>query len=446
MTTRREFIRKATLGTAALGLGNLIMAQNNFARISGANDRLNVAIVGLGGRSHALAESISMCRNIRLAYVCDVDQTCIEKFMSFIQKIIDYKPEIIKDFRKILDNKNIDAVFIATPEHWHAPMAIMAMQAGKHVYVEKPCSHNPFENELLVTAQKKYNKVCQMGNQQRSSVTSALAVADIQNGLIGNAYMGKAWYSNTRGPIGKGNEVPVPSTLDWELWQGPAPREKYRDNIHPYNWHWFRAWGTGEIHNNGTHELDICRWALGVGYPQRVVSTGGRLHFTGDDWEFFDTQMASYEFTGGKTITWEGRSCNGLNHHGTGRGATIHGTKGSIFLDRSKYILYDLSGNIVKTELEDNQGSSGNTADLSGFDKLTTRHIGNFADAIRLNAKLNAPIADAAISTQLCHLGNIAQDLKDSLVIDTNSGKVLASDKANAMWKREYAQGWEPAL
>ena len=158
-------------------------------------------------------------------------------------------------------------------------MAILAMQAGKHVYVEKPCSHNPYENELLVAAQKKYGKKVQMGNQQRSAQTSMMAIKDINDGIIGKVYKGEAYYSNNRGTIGEGKEISVPKTLDWDLWQGPAPRETYRDNIHPYNWHWFRNWGTGEIHNNGTHEIDICRWALGVDLPISVTSFGGKYTF-----------------------------------------------------------------------------------------------------------------------------------------------------------------------
>jgi len=325
-------------------------------------------------------------------------------------------------------------------------MAILGMQAGKHVYVEKPCSHNPREGELLVEVRKKTGKVCQMGNQQRSSRTSQLAVKEIGEGIIGNVYMGKAWYSNTRGPIGRGREIEVPGTLDWDLWQGPAPRENYRDNVHPYNWHWFRTWGTGEIHNNGTHELDICRWALGVDYPTRVVSTGGRLHFTDDDWEYYDTQMASYEFAGGKTITWEGRSCNGLNHYDRSRGCTIHGTRGSMLLDRGGYILYDLEGKILKELKEDDPGTSGSTADTTGWDSLTVGHMRNFADAIVEQVKLNAPIEDGSISTMLCHLGNIAQDLKRSLDVNPDNGQVLNDEEAMSRWARSYQPGWEPKL
>jgi predicted dehydrogenase len=325
-------------------------------------------------------------------------------------------------------------------------MAIMGMQAGKHVYVEKPCAHNPAETEMLIKAWKRYGKVCQMGNQQRSSRTSGMAVRDIREGVIGDVYHGKAWYANDRGSIGRGKVVPVPDTLDWELWQGPAPREAYRDNVHPYNWHWFRTWGTGEIHNNGTHEIDVCRWALGVQLPDRVTSTGGRYHFTDDDWEYFDTQIASYEFAGGKMITWEGRSCNAFKPEGKGRGATIHGTKGSILLDRENYVLYDLGGKVIRHEKEDAQYASQDTSDTTGFDGLTVNHMQNFVNAIVRDEKQNSDIGDASISTMLCHYGNIALDVQRSLTIDRETGRILNDSEAMSHWQREYAQGWEPTV
>lgn len=439
--SRRNFVKKAAAGAAGV---TLIGSTQAFSRIIGANDQVNVAIIGTGGRAYGLAKSCERIKSIKLTYVCDADKNRLDKFQAHSKRLFGYEPKAEVDFRKVLEKKDVDAIFVATPEHWHAPMAIMGMQAGKHVYVEKPCSHNPYETELLIQAQQKYGKVCQMGNQQRSSVTTAKAVKEINSGVIGKAYAAKAFYSNTRKSIGKGKEVSAPSYLNWDLWQGPAPREQYRDNIHPYNWHWFKSWGTGEIHNNGTHEIDICRWALGVGYPNRVSSAGGRLHYSNDDWEFYDTQMASYEFEGGKTITWEGRSCNGFASLG-GRGAVVYGTEGTIHLNRAKYVLYGLSGKKIKTENEGNQGTSNSTADLTGFDGLTVRHIDNFINAIVSNEKLNSPIHDAGISTQLCHFGNLAQELQQSLHINS-AGQVENNKAAKKLWKREYEKGWEPKI
>ena len=439
---RRSFIKTTSLGAA----GAAVVSSASFAGVLGANDTINLAVIGTKGRGKALTKAAGICEKARVSHVCDVDTEILGEHLEYCEKELGYKPEAETDFRKLLENKDVDAIAVATPEHWHAPMAIMGMQAGKHVYVEKPCSHNPRENELLVEARKKYGKVCQMGNQQRSSITSAMAMKEIGEGIIGDVYMGKAWYSNTRGSIGTGKVISVPPHLDWDLWQGPAPREDYRDNVHPYNWHWFRTWGTGEIHNNGTHEIDICRWALGVDFPVRVVSAGGRLHFTDDDWEFFDTQLASFEFAGGKLITWEGRSCNGLDHYGKSRGCTIHGTRGSILLDRGNYVLYDLDDNVLKHLEEKDPGTSGSTADTTGWDSLTVGHMRNFFNAIVVQEALNAPIEDGSISTMLCHLGNISQDLRRSLEVDPSNGHVLNDREAMSHWARTYEKGWELKL
>ncbi|MBT8205833.1 MAG: Gfo/Idh/MocA family oxidoreductase, partial [Eudoraea sp.] len=328
MTSRRDFIKKTAASTAAVTLGSIVLPRIAHANVLGANEQINCAVIGVRSRAKAHIMAIHQDANAKILYNCDVDDVIIEANNAWCQKNIGYVPRVEKDFRKILEDKDVDAVFIATPEHWHAPMAIMAMQAGKHVYVEKPCSHNPHENELLVAAQKKYGKKVQMGNQQRSARTSMMAVEDISKGVIGEVYKGEAYYSNNRGSIGVGQKIEVPPTLNWELWQGPAPREEYRDNIHPYNWHWFRSWGTGEIHNNGTHEIDICRWALGVDLPETVTSFGGKYTYE-DDWEFVDNQQVTYTFPGNKFLTWSGHSRGIMKPERPGRGVTLYGSKGT---------------------------------------------------------------------------------------------------------------------
>lgn len=442
MGTRRDFIKKTTTGTAAVTLGGLAFPSWANARILGANDHINCAVIGVRSRAKAHVLAIHQDPNAKILYNCDVDDKIIEEHNAWCQEHIGYVPKVEKDFRKILEDKDVDAVFIATPEHWHAPMAIMALQAGKHVYVEKPCSHNPHENDLLVAAQKKYGKKVQMGNQQRSAKTSMMAVEDIRKGVIGEVFKGEAYYSNNRESIGKGKAIAVPQTLDWELWQGPAPRENYRDNIHPYNWHWFRNWGTGEIHNNGTHEIDICRWALGVNLPETVTSFGGKYTYD-DDWEFVDNQQVTYTFPGDKFITWTSHSRGIMKPERPGRGATIYGSKGVIELDRNFYKLYDLAGNLIKNEEEDSISATLNTQGIGGLD---IDHVSNFFNAIRKDISLNSDINEASVSTMLCHLGNMAQDAGHTLKIDTQTGKVMNSDKAMESWKREYENGWEPTL
>ncbi|MDA7570721.1 Gfo/Idh/MocA family oxidoreductase [Flavobacteriaceae bacterium] len=438
--TRRSFIKKTSLGTMALGgfTSTSLISEN----VLGSNDRINCAVIGVRSRAKAHVLAIHGQKNTKILYSCDVDDLILEEHNIWSKNNIGYVPKSEKDFRKILEDKKIDAVFIATPEHWHAPMAILALKAGKHVYIEKPCSHNPHENDLLVTAQKKYGLKVQMGNQQRSARTSILAMQDIKEGIIGKTYKGEAYYSNNRGSIGVGKEISVPKTLDWDLWQGPAPRQIYKDNIHPYNWHWFRKWGTGEMHNNGTHEVDICRWALDVGLPESVTSFGGKYTYN-DDWEFADNQQVTFKYPKNKFITWTGHSRGLIKPEQPGRGVTIYGSKGSIQLDRNFYKLYDLQGNLLKSEFEKSVNA---TTDTMGQGDLDVNHVKNFFEAIREGKSLNAEIKDASISTMLCHLGNMAQDAGETLKIDQTTAKVLNNKKIMQQWKREYAKGWEPKV
>ncbi len=442
MNTRRNFIKKTAAGTAALSIGSMVFPKLSYAGILGANDRINTAVIGVKSRGKAHVKAIHADPLARILYTCDVDELIIDEHNAWCKENIGYVPKVQKDFRKVLDDKDVHAVFIATPEHWHAPMAIMALQAGKHVYIEKPCSHNPYENELLVAAQKKYGKSVQMGNQQRSARTSILAIDEIREGIIGEVYKGEAYYSNSREDIGRGKVVAVPDTLDWELWQGPAPREKYRDNIHPYNWHWFRTWGTGEVHNNGTHEIDVCRWALGVDLPSSVTSFGGTYTFD-DDWEFPDNQQVTFKYSEDKFITWTGHSRGIIQPNQPGRGVTIYGSKGVITLSRNGYELYGLDGALIKSEKEESESATTNTR---GEGQLDVDHVANFFDAIRQNIVLRAPIDDASVSTMLCHLGNMAQDAGETLQIDQSTGRVLNNDIVMTGWKRQYEPGWEPKL
>src|SRR5439155_6839749 len=391
MVTRREFIDGVAVSAASLALGatNLGTSAKSYARIAGANDRLNFAVIGLNSRAYAHLSSLKANEKAaRITHVCDVDETILNKFAGATQKEMGESATPLKDFRKALESKDVDAITIASPDHWHTPMAIAGLQAGKHVYVEKPCSHNPAEGAMLVAAQKKYGKLVQMGTQQRSSRHTIEVIEKIRAGEIGRPYLAKAWYSNTRKSIGAGKETAVPATLDWDLWQGPAPRQAYRDNVHPYNWHWFRNYGTGESLNNGTHEVDVCRWALGVDYPKRVTSSGGRYQYK-DDWQFYDTLVTSFEYED-KMLTWEGTCCQGMKCYGRDRGSAILGTTGTVVMDRDGYEIYDLKGNKTK---EFKVGSTTSSADLRGADSMTDRHFANFIAGIRKGENRNAPIA-----------------------------------------------------
>lgn len=412
----------------------------SYSQITGSNERLNFAIIGLNGRAYAHLSSLQANRSAaRVSHVCDVDERILQKFAATTQQSMSEAPAAVKDFRKILERKDVDAITIATPDHWHAPMAMAALEAGKHVYVEKPCSHNPAEGAMLVAAQKKYGKLVQMGTQQRSSPHTIEIVEKIHSGLIGRAYVAKTWYCNTRKSIGIGKEVPVPSQLDWDLWQGPAPRRPYKDNVHPYNWHWFWIYGTGETLNNGTHEIDVARWALGVDYPKLVSATGGRYHFH-DDWEFYDTLETTFEY-GDRTIAWEGRSCQGMKDYGRDRGTVVMGTTGSVLVDRDGYETYDLDG---KKTGEFKTGTQTSSADLLGRDSMTDAHFANFIAAIRRGERLHAPIDVGNISVTMLQLSNIAWKVQRDLHLDPADGRIQSDVEAMKMWNREYEKGWEP--
>ena len=439
--TRRDFLKKSAIGATGIAIAGTSTAKA-YSGIKDANEKIVFGITGLHNRGKAHLKAIAALENTEVGFVCDVDSRVLEESVKLVKEATGKTPKAFVDYRKMLEEKDLDVVTIATPEHWHAPMAIMGAQAGKHVYIEKPASHNPAEGEMLVKVQKKTGMLIQMGNQQRSAPTSIQAIKDIRNGIIGDAYYAKAWYSNQRGSIGKGQVVPVPDWLNWDLWQGPAPRRDYQDNLVHYNWHWFKHWGTGEIHNNATHEIDICRWALDVEIPNKVTSSGGRFHYD-DDWQFYDTQDASYEYAGGKMITWEGRSCNRFPHYGRGRGVTIHGTNGTILLDRNDYILYDKKNKVVK---EMNEAGFSETTDTSGIGTLDVYHMQNMLDAIRKGAKLAAPINEGRISTLLCHLGNISQEVGRTLYVDSKNGHIIGDGQAMQLWSREYEPGWEPKV
>jgi predicted dehydrogenase len=429
---RRHFVK--TMSATGLGLA---AARSPLLAFRGSpSEKVVVAVMGLNGRGSVLAKTFAKTANAEVAAVCDVDSTVLAKAAATLGV------KGIVDFRRALDDKSIDALVIAAPDHWHAPAALLAMSAGKHVYLEKPCGHNPREGELLVEAQRKHGRVVQMGTQQRSAPRSIEVLQAVREGLIGTPYQARAWYANTRGTIGRGKAAPVPGNLDYELWQGPAPHTPYHDNVIHYNWHWFRRWGTGEIANNGTHEIDVCRWALGVDRCTRVTSTGGRHHFD-DDWEFTDTQEAVFEFPGGKRIIWQGQSCNGLNTYGRSRGTSILGTTGSVVMDRDGYVVYDLKNEVVKQNLATQAGDGLN---ISADDDMTNAHIANFVDAIRTGAALRQPIEEGAKSVLLCHLGNIAQWTGRALKIDPATGRIQGDEQAMAHWHREYAPGWAPTV
>ena len=447
--SRRDFIKKVGIGSAALTIGgsSLGFTARSYSQIKGANDRIRVAVTGVNSRGKAHIAAIAKCSNVSIGYICDVDSKVAESAAKIAEDATGDKPKIHQDFRKLVEEKELDLVTIATPEHWHAPMAIIAVRAGKHVYVEKPCAHNLHEGELLIELANKYPKtVIQMGVQGRSGLRNLQGINDIRQGLIGDIYLAKAWYANERKSIGTGKKAPVPEWLNWDLWQGPAPREDYKDNIVHYNWHWFRKWGTGEMGNNAIHQLDCCLWALEVDYPEKVNSYGGRFHFK-DDWEFCDTQVSTYLYKDGKQIIWEGRSCNPFRIYEASNGVIFSGTKGTIKIlpEDDSYTAYDLSGKIIRQTEEKVSDAQPDLIGLSTMG-LTEKHFENTMLSIRGIEQAHAPISKGVKGNALCLLGNISQKLGRTLKIDTVNGKILDDKEAYQMTFRQYEPGWEPKV
>ncbi len=420
--------RSLLQNSAALGAGALLSQTARLRAADAANDRVRVAVVGLG-RGMAHVSGLLKAKNVEVAYLCEVDESRLSKGVAMVQDQSGKAPKTESDFRKLLESKDVDAVSIALPNHWHAPAAILACNAGKHVYVEKPGSHNAREAELMVEAARKHDRKVQMGNQRRSYPLVREAVQRLHEGVIGRRLYARCYYNSSRTAIAQGDKVPA-AHVDLDLWQGPAPlRDDVSKFIH-YDWHWIWHWGGGELANNGPHGLDIIRWALGVDYPVKVTCNGGRYHYD-DLQETPDTIAAAYDF-GDSGALWDGSSCL-ARPQDKAPFVEIYGDNGSlVFGSRDEYTIYDLKGNEVETK-------KGAASDVP--------HFQNFVDAIREGAPLNSEIEEGQKSTLLCHLGNIAWRTQSTVSFDPATKK-LAGDNAEqqALWSRDYREGWEPKV
>ena len=420
ISSRRQFLKTTAAGSglaASVGFPSLHAAD--------ANKKIAVAVIGLG-RGHAHLNSYLAIPNVEIAYVCDVDSQRIDRALATVAKKQATKPQGVKDFRRILDDKSVDAVSIATPNFWHAPMTTLACAAGKHVYVEKPGSGTAREGELMVAAARKHNRVVQLGTQRRSMPGIIEGIEKLRAGVIGPVRFARCWYDNLRPSIGIGKVAPVPEWLDYNLWQGPLPERPYKDNLVHYNWHWMWHWGNGELGNNGPHAIDVARWGLGVDAPRRVTCNGGRYHHQ-DDQETPDTSVVAFDF-GDKGLTWENSSAQPRASEKNGF-VSFYGDGGTMAMSGNAWEVFDLKGKPVEK-------GTGSASDVP--------HFTNFIEAIRIGEKLRAEIAVGQASTLLCHLGNLAYRTGHTLHLDPKTGKILNDPAATALWTREYRKGWEP--
>jgi predicted dehydrogenase len=396
----------------------------------GANDKVNVAIVGVGSRGKDHIREYLKQPLATIAALCDVDTSQTERGSKMIEDATGRKPKTYQDLRKLYADKDIDAVSIATPNHWHALATIWACQAGKDVYCEKPASYNIFEGRQMVAAARKYQRIVQIGMQSRSLPHKRKATELLRDGALGKLYMAKGLCYKRRPSIGHTPEEPVPPGLDWDVFLGPAPYRPYTLNRFHYNWHWFWDTGNGDIGNQGIHEMDMARWGLGAGLPTSVVSTGGKYVYV-DDQETPNTQYASYSY-GGSEITFEVR---GLPTNGEAS-IQLSGPNyvGDIFLGDKGFMSLDHKGFQIFLGDKREPGESG-VAEKGGD---TGPHMTNFLEAVRSRRKedLHADVEEGVVSVTLVHLANISYRLKRELEWDPATWSFKNDPEANAMRTR----------
>ena len=456
MSTRREFIKQVAVASAALAIGDKLDAMGKKipvtapGRVLGANDKVRVAVAGVHNRGRALAMNFAqMTSDCEVVYICDCDSAIVPAAQEACKAASGIEPKYVRDYRELVKMPDIDVIVVAMPDHWHAAAAIMAMENGKHVYLEKPATHTPAENEMVLKAQKKYGKVVQIGTQRRSWPTVREGIEILRNGEygLGTVSVAKSWYSHPRPSIGKFDPSPVPENLDWELWQGPAPHKKeFKANCLHYNWHWYWDWGTGEALNNGSHFIDVIRWGMGLAdYPTLVNSVGGKYRFVDDDWQTPDYQLITLQYGDRCSVNWEGRSRNHFPTDGLTHGVTFYGEDSCMWFDfRDSYVIRDMKGNVIKEAVGSLPVRVNDT--FNPCEALDTIHLKNFLDGIRLGTPLNAPLIEGCKSTQLMQYGNIAQRVGHSLHIDPKTGKILGDNEAMKYWTRKYEKGWMPKV
>ncbi len=422
--SRRKFVLDSLAGPAALA------AAAAFGQIAqAASDKLTVAVIGPGGMGTAHLTLLSARKDVQIAYVCDVDTNRAGEAFKLANKS-GHSPKVVKDLRNVLDDKSVDAVWIATPDHWHAPAGILACEAGKHVYVEKPCSHNIREGRLLLEAARRNKRVVQTGHQSRSTPHVRRAMELLHSGAIGDVLVAKAWNSQLRGNLGHAKTQTPPSHLDWDLWLGPTPERAYQPNLHPGSWRFFHAFGAGDIGNDGVHDIDIARWGLGVATQPSTVTALGSKFFFNDDQEFPDTQYCIYEWPGdGKVgnkrqLVFEQRDWSPYVQEGYENGNAFYGTKGMLILGKA--------GGFQVFGPRNVPGGKG-----TGSPDLPAHHQ-NFLESIRSGERPHGDIEEGHYSASLAHLGNIACRSERLLRLDPTKETILNDPESAALLTREY--------
>jgi predicted dehydrogenase len=423
--TRRAFLEQS--GRAALGAAAGLTVLRAWSH--SPNDTIGVAVIGLNGQGKAHIRQFSEIEGVRLVALCDVDERVLQQAGAIVEQRTGTRPKLYTDLRQLLEDKAVDAVSTATPNHWHALLTIWACQAGKDVYVEKPACWSFEEGEKMIEAARKYNRIVQVGHQTRSDPVTRLAVQRAWAGEIGKIYMSRGLCYKPRGPIGFQKDTDPPPWLNWELWQGPATRRPFNPNYVHYNWHWFWNYGNGDIGNQGVHQVDIARWFLNKRYPVKVHSVGGRYGYE-DQGETPNTQIATFEYEDGTLLVFEVRGLFTNDEQGAKIGNLVYGSLG-----------YMSSGDGYKPrrspqeELPEKENSQ--RPELGGTGE--PNHYRNFIQAVRSRrvSDLHCDVEEGVISAQLVHLANISYRLGRALRFDPVRKQFIGDREANAMLRRQ---------
>ncbi len=414
-TTRRTFVQASALTALAA------------TRVWGANDRINVAVIGVGSRGQAHIKGYANQPDAHIYALCDVDQANLERSQAHVKELTGEMPKGFKDMRDVFADKEVNAVSMPLPNHWHALATVWACQAGKDVYIEKPACHDPWEGKQMVAAARKYGRMVQVGSQGRSAAHKIKAVQLLKDGAIGQVYMAKGLCFKRRKSIGHTPNEPVPAGVDWDRFRGPAPMIPFSKNHFLYNWHWFWDTGNGDIGNQGVHEMDIARWGLAVDLPHSVVASGGKYVYD-DDQETPNTLLARFDY-GGKELVFEVR---GLQTGGEGELTTGKdgNTIGNLFYGDQGWMSLDGDGfRVFKGDPAKPAQSEKAAGDPLG------PHLSNFLSAVRSRKykELNAEINIGRLSADLCHLANISYRMRGQELKFDAQGERFASEEANRL-------------
>ncbi|MGV3722151.1 MAG: Gfo/Idh/MocA family protein, partial [Actinomycetota bacterium] len=429
---RRELLRdsaKIAAGFAALRTAAQALpasaAQGAPGKKASASEKVVLGVVGVRGRGRGLAQNLAALPEAEIAYLCDVDESSFPDSLKGVTNAQKKAPKTVSDFRKILDDPSVDGVVIATPDHWHALISILAMQAGKDVYVEKPVCHNVREGRVMIQAAERYGRVVQAGTQARSGAHFHTAVEYLRSGKLGRVLVAKAINSQRRANIGKKPDSAAPAGVDYNMWLGPAPERAFNPNRFHYNWHWMWDYGTGDMGNDGVHQVDVARWGLGVTAPTAVTCSGGKLFFD-DDQETPDTQLVTAEYPG-QHLIFEQRIWAPYTENGYENGNVFYCEKGYMLLGADGWKAF---------------GPKNEPGPTSGPSERDRTHLVNFLECVKTRKKPNAPVEDGHYSAMVCHLGNIAYRTGRRLQFDPKSESIIGDKEASAMLTRKYRKPW----